>query len=117
LIEELNPVINPDKLIELQNQVDNITVSDTLYEYLQDLVEATRQNSNWTHGLSPRGGLALLKAAKAWAVLDNRKYVQPEDIQAVWGSVTEHRLLSQVGNVKSETNPVDDILAQTAIPR
>jgi len=117
LIEELNPVINPDKLIELQNQVDNITVSDTLYEYLQDLVEATRQNANWTHGLSPRGGLALLKAAKAWAVLDNREYVQPEDIQAVWGSVTEHRLLSQVGKVRSGANPVEEILTQTAIPR
>ncbi len=122
LIEELFPVIDPSKLIEMQKQVDSVMVSDALYDYLQDLVVATRQNQNWTHGLSPRGGLALLKAAKAWALLENRKYVQPEDLQAVWASIAEHRLLSQTNSMLTENrnpmiNPVAKILADTPIPR
>lgn len=125
LIEALSPVLNASKLIEMQSQVDKITVSDALYDYLQDLVIATRQNLNWAHGLSPRGGLALLKAAKAWALLENRKFVQPEDIQVVWASVTEHRLISQTNSMPVQEsgqgsptlNPVAQILADTPIPR
>ncbi len=117
LIEELSALMSPEALISLQQQVDSISVSEKLYDYLQDLVAATRQSSHWTHGLSPRGGLALLQAAKAWALMEARDYVIPEDIQAVWLSVTEHRLLSQATANLSTGNPVADILKDTAISR
>ena len=117
LIEKLEPELDAASLISMQNSVDKVSVSDTLYEYLQDLVGATRSSNKWSHGLSPRGGLSLLKAAKAWAVVENRDYVIPEDIQAVWMSVAEHRLMSQSSSIAALDNPVSNILHDTAIPR
>lgn len=117
LIEELNAVMTPEALIAMQNNVDQIAVSDKLFDYLQDLVAATRQSSHWSHGISPRGGLALLQAAKAWALMEAREYVIPEDIQAVWLAVAEHRLLSQVTTNIAAANPVADILKDTPISR
>lgn len=118
LIEDLHPVLTPEALIAMQHQVDKITVSEALYDYLQNLIEATRTNKNWTHGLSPRGGLALLKAAKAWALIEGRKFVQPEDIQAVWQSVAEHRLTTQASSsANGDSNPVAQIINQMPIPR
>ena len=117
LIEELEPVITPEQLIALQASIESIKVSDKLFDYLQDLVDATRQSSEWTHGISPRGGLALIRAAKACAVLNQRDYVVPEDIQSVWLGVCEHRLLSQSSSVGSAINPVADILSNVAVPR
>lgn len=117
LIEELNAVMEPETLIDMQAKVDGIEVSDKLYDYLQDLIAATRQSTHWSHGISPRGGLALLQAAKAWALMEARNYVIPEDIQAVWLAVTEHRLLSQATTDIGSANPVADILKATAISR
>ncbi len=117
LIEELNAVTTPEALIAMQNNVDQIAVSDKLFDYLQDLVAATRQSSHWSHGISPRGGLALLQAAKAWALMEAREYVIPEDIQAVWLAVAEHRLLSQATTSIAAANPVADILKDTPISR
>ncbi len=117
LIEKLEPVLNAESLILMQDAVDKVSVTDTLYEYLQDLVAATRQSNHWSHGLSPRGGLALLRASKSWAVLEQRDYVIPEDIQAVWLAVTEHRLLSQTSSTPAIDSPVANILNNTAIPR
>ncbi len=116
-IDNLAPILKPETLIEMQNQIDSVKVSDTLLDYLQDLVEATRNSEQWAHGLSPRGGLAILRAAKAWTVLENRNYVVPEDIQAVWGAVTSHRLMSQAKTVNKHVDPVASILSETDIPR
>lgn len=117
LIENLEPVLNGSSLMLMQEAVDQVNVTDTLYEYLQDLVAATRQSNQWSHGLSPRGGLALLRAAKSWAVLEQRDFVIPEDIQAVWLAVTEHRLMSQSSSTPSVDSPVANILKSTPIPR
>ena len=66
--------------------------SDALVDYVLRLVEATRTQPQFAYGLSPRGSLALLAAAKAWALLLDRDYVIPEDVQAVLPSVVSHRL-------------------------
>lgn len=117
LIEKLEPVLDAQSLILMQDAVDNVSVTDTLYEYLQDLIAASRQSNQWSHGLSPRGGLALLRAAKSCAVLEQRDYVLPEDLQAVWMAVTEHRLISQSSSNSAIDSPVADILKNTTIPR
>lgn len=121
LINDLIPVLTPEELVAMQSQLDSVTVSDTLYDYLQDLIAATRQSPHWVHGLSPRAGLSLLKAAKAWALTDGRDYVVPDDLQAIWVSVTEHRLMSQTTTSQmsgqSQQNPVSDILLTIPIPR
>lgn len=116
-IADLQAKLSDTSLIEMQQEVDRVKVSDTLLDYLQALIAATRASSHWLHGLSPRGGLALLKAAKAWAFLDGRDFVLPEDIQAVWESVASHRLLSQSAANSQQLSSVLEILKETPIPR
>ncbi len=88
----IEPVIDLETLAELQAQVDEIKVSDPLIEYIQRLVGYSRRGSDFAFGLSPRGSLALLQSAKAWALLQDRTHVVPEDVQAVLPGVVEHRL-------------------------
>lgn len=120
-IEQLTAKLSVDELIQIQEIVSDIVVSDALFEYLQDLLSATRESNQWSHGLSPRAGLAVLNAAKAWAFMDGRQYALPDDIQAVWSAVTEHRLISQSDGTalasELNQNPVNAILQQTVIPR
>ncbi|PZR38883.1 MAG: AAA family ATPase, partial [Ectopseudomonas oleovorans] len=73
-------------------QVPKVRASDALVDYVLRLVEATRSQPQFAWGLSPRASLALLAAARAWALLAERDYVIPEDVQAVLPSVVGHRL-------------------------
>jgi MoxR-like ATPase len=91
-MESMQPVINQDTLLKIQAQVRNVSASAALLDYLQRLVAATRQESIFSYGLSPRGALAWLNAAKAWAYIHERSYLIPEDLQAVTGAVLGHRL-------------------------
>lgn len=91
-LDLIEPVIDLECLAELQALVDEIKVSDPLIEYIQRLVGYSRRGSDFAFGLSPRGSLALLQSAKAWALLKDRSHVVPEDVQAVLPGVVEHRL-------------------------
>jgi MoxR-like ATPase len=91
-IPELTRCINVAQLTELKRQVRALKASDSLIDYLQRLVHATRYEQGFTHGLSPRGALALLQAAKAWAFVEGRDYVIPDDLQAVAPAVIAHRV-------------------------
>ncbi|KGD63228.1 ATPase AAA [Alcanivorax nanhaiticus] len=93
----LKPVISGDGLVKLVGMVDKIRASHELLDYVQRLLEATRTDDRFVAGLSPRAGLGLLKAARAWALISGRDYVVPEDIQAVWAAVAEHRLSARQG--------------------
>jgi len=92
IIKKLETLLPYETLIEFQQQVDNITATEPLIAYIQRIILYTRENAPYGHGLSPRGGLALLKASKAWALIDGRHSVLPDDVQAVLPSVVEHRL-------------------------
>ncbi|MHB0764346.1 AAA family ATPase [Stutzerimonas sp. NM35] len=92
LLARLEPVLDRATLVAIQETVAQVRVSDALVDYVLRLVEATRTQPQFAWGLSPRGSLALLAAARAWAYLDDRDYVIPEDVQAVLPSVTGHRL-------------------------
>lgn len=91
-LDLVEPVTDLATLSELQMLVDEIKVSDPLIEYIQRLVGYSRRGAEFAFGLSPRGSLALLQSAKAWALLQDRSHVVPEDVQAVLPSVVEHRL-------------------------
>ena len=91
-LKAIEPVLNLDQLQALQNEVDNIKASDQLLDYLQRLVENTRLNEEFSQGLSPRGAIAFLRAAKSWALVHNREYVVPEDLQTVAPAVVGHRI-------------------------
>ncbi len=92
LLKQLRPVIQPEQLVALQDQVKQVHVAEPLLDYCQDLLNYTRSAPQFQHGLSPRAGLALLRAARAWALLDGRDAVIPEDLQAVVPATVTHRL-------------------------
>ena len=96
----------------MQDLVTKVHTSDALLDYCQAIITFTRESSEYHCGLSPRAGLALLSAAKAWAFLELRDAVIPEDIQTVLAAVAGHRLRS--GNTDSEAI-VAPILAKVAV--
>ena len=90
--ETLSAALTPQQLLTVQDQVAHVHVSDALLDYLQALLDFSRQSTEFSVGLSPRGGLALLRAAQAWALLHGRAHVLPEDLQMVLPAVAGHRL-------------------------
>jgi len=92
LLPRMAAVLDHEELAVLQQQAREVRVSDALVDYVLRLVEATRTQPQFAWGLSPRASLALLAAARAWALLLGRDYVIPEDVQAVLPSVVSHRL-------------------------
>ena len=85
-------VMTVERLMELRKQAETLHVEDNMYEYLVKLVEATRQDSRIALGVSPRGGIALLKMAKAMAMMRGGDYVIPEDVLSVIDDVWRHRI-------------------------
>jgi len=92
MLKQHGACIQPGQLAELQQVSRKIHVSDALLDYVQALLEASRQSPTVTTGLSPRAGLALLNSAKAWALMAGRSHAMPEDVQAVMPHVVGHRL-------------------------
>lgn len=97
VVRELKAVIEPSGLVKLVAHVGKVRATRDLLDYVQRLLEATRADDRLVTGLSPRAGLGLLRAARAWALIHDRDYVLPEDVQAVWPSVAEHRLQPRDG--------------------
>ena len=91
-LERIQPVLNRGQLHELQAMVPQITATDAIIDYILRLVNCTRAGKACAWGLSPRASLGLLAAARAWAMLQHRSYVIPEDVQAVLPAVVSHRL-------------------------
>ena len=94
LVAHLNPQMENAELFALQQQVRQVFVAPALLDYVQAILRHTRESARFVHGLSPRAGLALVAAARAWALLDGRNAVIPEDVQAVLPGVASHRLQS-----------------------
>jgi MoxR-like ATPase len=94
MLESITPSLDQEQLASIQREVDNIFVADALLDYCQALLEFSRTSPRFHHGLSPRAGLALLRNARAWALLEGRNKVLPEDIQAVLTATVSHRLHS-----------------------
>jgi MoxR-like ATPase len=113
LIDELSVQLPPQQLQQIQQQVPQVHAANALLDYLQALINFTRESTDYQYGLSPRAGLALLNAAKAWALMDKRDAVLPEDVQAVLPAVAGHRLRS--GNISSGAI-VAPLLEKVAIP-
>ncbi|WGP00434.1 MoxR family ATPase [Saccharophagus degradans] len=91
-LADMQPIITLPQLDAIQTHIDTIQATDSVLDYLQRLMDFTRYDSSFSYGISPRGALALLKSAKAWAFIHNRDHVVPEDIQAVLEPVVGHRI-------------------------
>lgn len=92
LLAGLQPVLSVADVLRIQQEVKAIRVADALLDYCQDLLDFSRQSPRFRHGLSPRAGLALLRTARAWALLNGRDFVLPEDLQQVLPATVGHRL-------------------------
>lgn len=92
LVDAMEPQLEISELLDIQQQVQAVHMSDALLDYLQDLIALTRSTSEFGAGLSPRAGLALLRCSQAWAFMEDRRHVLPEDVQAVLPGVVNHRL-------------------------
>jgi MoxR-like ATPase len=112
-LNKLVACLNDSELSEMQNQVQHITASDALLDYVQALIAYSRDSALFEYGLSPRAGLALLHVSKAWAMLNDRDYVIPEDVQAVLPSVVRHRLRAISPD---SLHTFDALLQNVAIP-
>ena len=109
LVETLEPHLEPEEIIEIQREVQSVHMSDALLDYLQDLIALSRSAPEFEPGLSPRAGLALMRCAQAWAFLEDRRHVIPEDVQAVLESVVNHRL-------RQGATSAEELASQVPIP-
>ena len=105
--------INEQQLAEIQTAISHITISSPVIDYIIELVNYTRNSNAFAASLSPRASMALAKAAKSWAYIDGRDFVMPEDVQAVFASVCQHRL--GLHNESGEAQ-VNDILKAVLVP-
>jgi len=116
MLEKLPACLDTDALKAIQEQAKQVFASDALLDYLQALIRHTRESGVYQGGLSPRAGLALLNASRAWSFMDGRKAVLPEDVQAVLPAVAGHRLKLALSGATDSKAVVGPLLAEVAIP-
>ena len=118
--QDLQEIVDAPTLIGMQSVLENITVDDDIRGYCVDLTVATRHHQHTMIGASPRGALALLLCSRAYAVIDGRDYVTPEDVKAVAASVLEHRITTKPElwlTTASGASVVSDVLASVPTPQ
>ena len=115
LLPQLAPVMQPEELVALQREARGVHASGALLDYLQALVEYSRRAPDYVNGLSPRAALALLNAARAWAMMHGRHQVLPEDVQAIVPGVVGHRLYIARDNARINGAAVAEQLIE-AVP-
>jgi MoxR-like ATPase len=116
LISQLQPAMSAPQLMELQKAVPQMQVSDALLDYVQQIITHTRLSPRFTQGLSPRAGVAVLRAAQSWAMMEGRRQVLPEDVQAILPAVVGHRLHGNADAVKGSFDPAKELIAGVPIP-
>ena len=95
----LDAITDASEIIEIRKEAAAVKASDAALDYIQDLIAASRSDAKIPNPLSPRAAIALLAASRSWAYLDSRDYVIPEDVQAVFPAVAEHRRRRGAGTI------------------
>ncbi len=119
LLAQLKPQITPEQLRQAMRKVREVRASDALLDYVQNLLNLSRRSTALAEGLSPRSGLALMQAARAWALLDGRNHVLPDDVQAVLPAVAGHRLRPAKGgslSYRGRAELVAELLHAVPVP-
>jgi MoxR-like ATPase len=112
----IKPLLTPEKVIHLQQLAAAVHASDTLVEYIQNLLDYTRTSTLFHMGLSPRGGLYLLRAARSWALINGRDFVVPEDVQKILPFVAGHRLRKTDGQGEMGREELMHLLLTVPVP-
>lgn len=119
MLDALEPAMNPTRLLEAQGLVRAIRCAPPVLDYVQNLLTYSRRSASLAEGLSPRAGLALLHAARAWAMLEGRNHVLPDDVQAVLVAVAGHRLRPSkgaTGSHRARAELVAELVKAVAVP-
>jgi MoxR-like ATPase len=118
-IESLEQVMSVEELVTAQEAVKDIYIDDAIKEYIVDLVTVTRDHPDVYLGASPRGSLALFRAARAWAAISGRDFVLPDDVKLLAEPTLAHRLIvspsARIKNVDTR-NVIEDALTHTPVP-
>ncbi|MBX3600308.1 MAG: MoxR family ATPase [Rubrivivax sp.] len=112
----LAPVLRPAELVAAQQAVLQVRAAEPLLDYLQALIAATRSGAWFVQGLSPRAGIALLRVAKARALMAGRDYVAPDDVQAILPQAVAHRLMPVPGSGRGPVEQVRAMVEAVPIP-
>ncbi len=119
VLESLKPAVTLTEIIRAAEIIEEVTIEDSIIEYATNLIEATRTHDSVILGVSQRGGIALLRAAKCIAALRGRNYVKPDDVKYIAGDVLAHRMILK-NNIRIKKSGakdfIADILEKTAVP-
>ena len=119
LIDTVEPVVNADELAAIATSVRSVLVADDVEGYLLSLVRATREHKDIRLGASPRSAVALYRASQAWAALDGRNFVLPDDVRQLVRPVIAHRLVLDLDReLRGATREavIDEVLDATPVP-
>lgn len=115
LLHDIKPVFSTEQLLTMQQQIKEVHISSALLDYVQDILQFSRHSQYFLTGLSPRAGLAMLRAAQAWAFIHNREMVIPDDIKAILPSIVLHRLVIRDDQNQNEQQIIN-LFNELAIP-
>lgn len=119
-LDELKPALSATEFRGLQDKAAKVTIDDSLYEYMLDIIEKTRTHDQLHTGISPRGSLALLHASQAYALVQGREYMIPDDIKAMVIPVCAHRIITKThssdGDLMKATGILTQVLQAVASP-
>lgn len=116
LLSEMPECVLPEKVVEIQDQINDVHLSDPLLNYIQDILDFTRTSEHFHVGLSPRAGMAIIQASRSWAFIHDRDYALPEDVQRIMPWVVGHRLRSKESLEELPKQQLVSILHQVPIP-
>lgn len=115
-LDAIRPIVNATELIEMQRVVKNTKISEEILDYVTKLSMETRTLQDVAQGISPRGALAICRAAKAHAYIQSRNYVIPEDVMAVFLQTSQHRIVLQPTAIKGAEEILREVLRNTPSP-
>ena len=115
--KNLDRIMDPEEVIKLQEEVSGVRTSDKIVQYILNIAESSRKEDAFRYGISTRGLIALRKASRAWAFMEGRSYVVPDDVKAVFAPVAYHRLYP-AGDLKGRERRefLDNFLEQIEVP-
>ena len=116
VLDRTTALLSPEDIKALQQDCEKVHVSENLLDYIQALLLETRDDRWFESGLSPRAGLALLRASRALAFLEDRDFVTPEDIKTIFPALSRHRLSPTSGFSQSPEEQINELLDQVPIP-
>ncbi|MFP4208734.1 MAG: AAA family ATPase [Wenzhouxiangella sp.] len=116
LLDELAPILDPERVMALIDQASSLHVADPVLDYIQALIQATRNHAGLRAGLSPRAALALIRTARGHALVRGQDFCLPENVKRVFPYLAGHRLQPLPESGLDSRSIVDEILASTAVP-